>query len=299
MNAGQKIIVIVGPTASGKSGLAISLAKKYGGEIISADSRQIYKGLDIGTAKVTKKEMSGISHHLIDILNVGETYSAEAFKKDASLLITEIADRGNIPIIVGGTFFYVDMLLGKTSAPKVAPNEKLRAELEAYDAESLYKKLEKADPKRAETIDRHNKRRLIRALEIINVLGSVPAIVKKKPLYTALTLGIEIDKTVLRERFLERGKAWLKNGFLKEIQDLLQSGVQEKVLREIGFEYELGMALAEKNITEEQFLERFVEKNWQYAKRQLMWLKRDKSIMWISASEKQEVDILVESFLRN
>jgi tRNA dimethylallyltransferase len=299
MKAVPKLIVIVGPTASGKSDLAISLAKKYGGEIISADSRQIYKGLDIGTAKITKKEMAGIPHHLIDILSVGETYSAETFKRDAARLIEEITERGSIPIIVGGTFFYIDMLLGKTSAPKVAPNETLRATLEASSAEDLFKKLGAADPKRAETIDRHNKRRLVRALEIVDALGTVPAVVKSKSPYNELILGIEIDKTMLRKRFEERGEAWLKNGFLKEIQTLLASGIPKKALSEIGFEYELGIDLALGNITQERFLQRFVEKNWQYAKRQSMWLKRDKSIVWISPSEKQEVDVLVEAFLRN
>jgi len=297
--AQQKLIVIVGPTASGKSDLAVSLAQKYSGEIISADSRQIYRALDIGTAKVTTAEMKGVPHHLIDIRDVGESYSAEAFKRDAARLITQITERGNVPIIVGGTFFYIDMLLGRTGSPKVAPNLELRAALEAETAETLFKKLQIADPQRAQTIDRHNKRRLVRALEIIDALGEVPRIEQKASPYDALILGIEIGKENLRARFSERAMRWIKGGFLHEIESLLLSGISEKTLSEIGFEYALGIDLFEGKIGLEEFQKRFVEKNWQYAKRQLMWLKRDKSIVWISPSERKETNILVDTFLRN
>lgn len=294
-----KIVVIVGPTASGKSSLAVALAKKYHGEIISADSRQIYKKLDIGTAKITEAEMEGVPHHLIDIIDIEQSYSAEQFKKDASLLVEEIAERGNMPIVVGGTFFYVDLLLGKIGTPKVPPDAALREELEKLSAPALYERLKTQDEKRAETIDHHNKRRLVRALEVVAALGHVPTIEVRQSPYDALILGIAIDKEGLREKFRTRAQEWLKNGFLTEIGHLLDSEVKSERLSEIGFEYQLGQELYEKKISEEVFIERFVQKNWQYAKRQLTWLKRDKSIVWVYPAEKTEVHLLVENFLRN
>ena len=138
----QKLIVIVGPTASGKTGLAIELSKKFSGEVISADSRQVYRGLDIGTEKVTIEEMAGVTHHLIDVVDVDQVYSADDFKRDATKAITDITNRKKVPIIAGGTFFYIDVLLGVISTPEVPPDPKLREYLEDLDNETLYKKLE-------------------------------------------------------------------------------------------------------------------------------------------------------------
>lgn len=294
-----KIIVVVGPTASGKSGLAIALAKKYQGEIISADSRQIYKKLDIGTAKVTKEEMAGVPHHLIDIIDIDDTYSAIDFKKDARRIIAEIIARGNTPIIAGGTFFYVDALLGKVSAPEVLPNHALREKLEVMDVDSLYNALLKVDERRAATIDPKNKRRLVRALEIVEALGMVPEQAPENLAYTALVLGIKTDKEELRGRMRDRAIVWLKNGFIEEIQGLLDSGITRERLAEIGFEYQLGLDYIDGTLSEEAFIQSFEEKNWQYAKRQITWLKRDKSIHWVFLSEQRETDLMVSNFLIN
>lgn len=295
--AKPKIIVIVGPTASGKSGLAIALAKKYQGEIISADSRQIYKKLDIGTAKVTKEEMQGVRHHLIDILDIDETYSAEQFKKDADKLISKIIHRGNTPIIVGGTFFYIDTLLRRVTTPKVPPNPKLREKLEKCTVEQLYEKLLEADSERAESIDKSNKRRLVRALEIVDALGHVPKNTNIRSPYTALILGITTSKDDLRTLMHSRGLLWLKNGFEEETKRLLASGISRKRLVEIGFEYQLCLDLIDAKLAPDAFPTAFEQKNWQYAKRQLTWLKRDKSIVWVYRSEKREINLLVEQFL--
>ncbi len=165
-----KILVIVGATASGKTALSIDLAKQYTGEIISADSRQIYKTLNIGTGKVTTKEMDGIPHHLIDVVYPTETYNADDFKKDAKKAIVDIISRGHLPIIAGGTFFYVDTLLGRITTPNVPPNPQLRRTLEAMSAEELYNELRERDQRRALEMDPQNKRRLVRALEIISAL---------------------------------------------------------------------------------------------------------------------------------
>ena len=294
-----KLIIVVGPTASGKSGLAVTIAKKYGGEIISADSRQVYRKLDIGTAKITTEEMQNIPHHFIDICDIDTPYSAFDFKKEAAVTIQNIEKRGNLPIIAGGTFFYVDTLLGKISAPEVPPNQKLRNKLEAMTPESLYDALLKLDPRRAEDIDAKNKRRLIRALEIIEACGNVPEIQVTESPYNVLMLGIKTDKETLRSNFRSRATQWLAGGFLEEIKSLIDTGIIRQRLTEMGFEYQLGMDLLDGKITEAKFLQSFEEKNWQYAKRQLTWLKRDPTINWVSLSDKREVDLLIKQFLMN
>lgn len=293
-----KVLVIVGPTASGKSALAVSIAQKYNGEVISADSRQVYKDLNIGTAKITKEEMQGVPHHLIDVADIHTVYNASDFKRDATEAILDITQRGKLPIIAGGTFFYVDTLLGKIQAPEVSPNPALREKLEALDTHALYESLLKLDPRRAADIDKDNKRRLIRALEVVEALGAVPEQSSTELPYDVLMLGIETDKKDLRARIKARAPEWLSNGFKQEIQALLQSGISKERLAEIGFEYQIGVELLEGALTEDAFLEVFEQKNWQYAKRQLTWLKRDSSIHWLSLSEETERDLLITQFLR-
>jgi len=293
----QKLVIIVGPTASGKSNLAITIAKQFRGEVISADSRQVYRGLDIGTAKIAKVDMQGVPHHLIDIVDIDTVYTTTDFKRDAKTCINDIAARGHLPIIAGGTFFYIDTLLERVAPPKVAPNPTLRTKLEAQPVEVLFALLKKKDPRRAAEIDSKNKRRLVRALEIIDQLGVVPEN-KVKPLpYDVLMLGIRTDTADLRQRLEARAKTWLKAGFVEEIAELIKTGVPRERLNEIGFEYQLGLNLLDGTITQAQFIEVFVQKNWQYAKRQMTWLKRDKSINWVSPADRSEVELFVTHFL--
>ena len=292
-----KILVVVGPTASGKTGLAIELAKRFGGEVISADSRQVYRGLDIGTAKTTKEEMDGVPHHLIDVANPMEVYNAADFKHDAETAIAEIVKRGKLPIIAGGTFFYVDILLGRVALPDVPPNEQLRKKLEEKSAAELYEELQAKDPRRASEIDAQNKRRLIRALEIARELDYVPLATKLPSPYSYMLLGVQIEKDELRERFAKRAQDWLKHGFLNEIETVLKNGVTRERLMEIGFEYKLGLELLDKKISEAEFSQKFIEKNWQYAKRQMTWLKRDKEIRWF-AKDNPEIFESVKNFLQ-
>lgn len=294
-----KLIIIVGTTASGKSSFAVELAQRFSGEVISADSRQVYRSLDIGTAKITKEEMQGIPHHLIDVANLSSTYTAVDFKNQAQEAILMITERGNLPIITGGTFFYIDALLGRSSLPEVAPNSDLRTELEQLPNAQLFERLLKQDPRRAASIDPHNKRRLVRALEIAHALGSVPEAEVQESPYDVLTLGLMSEKDELRSKFEQRARTWLHAGFTNEVRSLLDSGVSRERLREMGFEYQLGLDLIENALTEEAFVQKFIEKNWQYAKRQRTWLKRDQNIVWVDQTQKSEVEQLVDDFLKD
>lgn len=295
--AKPKVIVVVGPTASGKTSLAINIAKQFHGEVISADSRQVYRGLDIGTAKISQPEMQGIRHHLIDIVDVDTVYTATDFKRDASALIEEVTVRGHLPIIAGGTFFYIDTLLGRIAPPAVSPNPTLRTALEKLTTTELHQQLEKKDPRRAAEIDPQNRRRLIRALEIVDTLGAVPAPQPNRRPYDVLTLGIATDSTELRKRLRARAETWLEIGFIEEVQLLLEAGVKRERLAEIGFEYLIGLDYLDGKLTKEKFVEVFEQKNWQYAKRQMTWLKRDQTIHWVSPADKAEVDFLIKGFL--
>lgn len=297
METKPKIIVIVGPTASGKTGLSIKIAKEFDGEVISADSRQVYKGLDIGTEKVTEKETENIPHHLLDVATPETVYSAADFKIDAITAIREVIGRNHLPIIAGGTFFYIDMLLGRISSPEVAPNPALRAELEHMKTDELFAKLQKLDPNRAATVDSKNYRRLIRAIEIATEIGHVPKLDAVDCPYEVLMIGIEVDRIELRDRLRARAEEALTKGLIEETKQLLDSGVTRDRLSEIGHEYKIVLEYLDGNLTDEQLIQKLEEKNWQYAKRQLMWLKRDDSIEWFTRESTEAIFARVQEFL--
>jgi tRNA dimethylallyltransferase len=243
--------------------------------------------------------MSGIPHHLIDIIDVAESFSAHDFSTLATTAITNITKQAKLPIVVGGTFFYLDQLRGSSGKAPVPPNPKLRAKLEALTLPELKSRLEAFDPALLMKIDTANPRRIMRALEILETLGHIPKPEQIDNPYNWLVIGLQVDKETLRERYRQRAREWLKTGFLDEIKGLLAKDVSEKRLAEIGFEYTLGLALLNKEITEAEFVERFEQKNWQYAKRQLTWLKRDEEIKWYKPEATTEIAITVERFLNN
>jgi|TARA_Y100000310_G_scaffold267929_1_gene280277 tRNA dimethylallyltransferase len=304
----EKIIVIFGPTAAGKSAIAVRLAKKFGGEVISADSRQVYKGLDIGTEKITKKEMSGIPHHLIDIVSPRKAFTAADFKKRAENSVRYIVQNGNVPIVVGGTGFYIDTLLGKEILPSVPPNALLRRELEKKDTDDLYKILKKKDPKRAKTIDRKNRRRLIRALEVIEVLGAVPQRVQKESSYTVLKIGVTLDDKTLRAKIDKRLMNTLKKGLVSETKKLRKLSLSWKRIDELGLEYRIVGQYLRGELNRDEMEERLKQKVWQYAKRQKTWLKKDKEIKWfkpqpeadppLAETEIRKIEKVVQTFLQ-
>ncbi len=293
-----KIIAIVGPTASGKTTLGIELAWHVGGEVISADSRQVYRGLDIGTGKVTPAETRDIPHHLIDIIDVQETYTATDFARDAATAISDIGARGHVPIIVGGTFFYLDVLRGRRSPAPTPPNPTFRAELERVTTPELLGRLAAVAPARAATIDPHNRRRLIRALEIHASLGHIPNTTNTSPdsPYEWLIIGLNVSADVLRANFQRRATDWITRGLLEESTWLLAQ-VGATRLAEFGFEYQLAEELRTNTIDQSTFLKKFEQKNWQYAKRQLTWLKRDDAIEWFTPDQTEAIYQRVANFL--
>lgn len=273
--------VIVGPTASGKSAYAIQLAKKIDGEVISADSRQVYKGMDIGTGKVTKKEMGSIPHHLLSIASPKKQYSVEQYKKEAARILQDILARGKTPIICGGTGFYIDALVHGTTLPTVAPNTQLRAKLSGMRTEKLFALLTKKDPARAQTIDAKNPRRLIRALEIVEALGRVPT-QEKNPLPDVQFkwIGLDALDAVLKKKIHIRLLERVRQGMLAEVKKLHTQGVSWKRLENFGLEYKWLARYLQGKINKEEMLEKLEMDIWHYAKRQRTWFKRNKNIRW-------------------
>lgn len=269
-----KIIVIVGPTASGKSDLAVKIAKEKNGEIISADSRQVYKGLDIGTGKITKREMRGVPHYLLDVANPKKVFSVAEFKKLADKKIEEILSRGKLPIIVGGTGFYIDAIVYDLVFPEVLPNKSLREKLNKKSVENLFKELQKIDPERAEDIDPKNKVRLIRAIEITKALGKVPKIKKSKK-FDVEWINIDWPDDVLKERIHNRLLKRIRAGMIKEAEELHKKGLSYKRMQELGLEYKYLALFLQNKISREEMISQLETKIWQYAKRQRTWFRRN------------------------
>jgi len=297
-----KIIVILGQTATGKSGFAVEVAKKINGEIISADSRQVYKGMDLGTGKVTKKEMGGIPHFMLDIISPkNKTFSAGQFQKMAKQKIKEILDKKNIPIICGGTGYYIDSLINSLPFPEVLPNKKLRKELEGESTTELFEILKKIDKNRAKNIDAKNKVRLIRAIEIAQELGQVPKLKKTKKEFETIKIGLAFPDNELKRRIYERLIKRIKKGMIKEVEKLHESGVSWKKLESFGLEYRYVSFYLQKKMTKEEMIEKLFSAIWHFAKRQKTWWKKDKEIIWINPSKKKDITMTkkeIETFLK-
>ena len=305
----KRILVIVGPTATGKSDLAVFLAKKLGGEIVSADSRQVYKGLDIGTGKVPRDPTRstlhagrfmyrGIPHHLLDIVNPKRVFTVSQYKKLGEKALQDIWWRGKLPIICGGTGFYIQALVDGIILPEVPPNKKLRKQLEKKSVTELFAILKKLDPRRAKEIDRKNPRRLIRAIEIAKYLGKVPHLAVKPPSDTdIIQIGIDMPDEGLKERIKKRLLARIKKGMIQEAVRLHRQGLLWKRMEELGLEYRYLARYLEKKITKKQMIDELAQATWQYAKRQRTWFKRDKRIVWFKPQQKKDIEKLVRKFL--
>jgi len=291
----NNLLVILGPTASGKTELSIKLAKKYNGEIVSADSRQVYKGMDVGSGKVTKKEMAGIPHWLLDVANPKRRFSVAQYQKMALKKIKDIQKRGKLPILVGGTGFYIQSIVDGIVIPEVKPDWALREKLEKIALPDLVKRLARLDPKRAATLDQNNPRRVIRALEIATKLkGPVPTLGSKEPRFKTLQIGIlkspdELKKNI-KKRLLKRLQT---NAMINEVKKLHET-LSWKRLEEFGLEYRFVAQYLQNKIAKEEMIKKIQIESEHYTKRQMTWFKRDKKIHWIK--NQKETPALVNEF---
>jgi tRNA dimethylallyltransferase len=296
MEQKPKIIVIVGMTATGKSDLAVRLAKRSNGEVVSADSRQVFRGLDLGTGKISKREMRGIPHHLLDVADPKRPYSVAHFQKAGRKVIADILKRQKLPIIAGGTGFYIDALVYEMNFPSVRPDMRLRKTLERLATEKLVKRLETLDPKRLETIDTKNRVRLIRAIEIATLYGPVQRLTKKTP-YDILWIGLRTDNADLKSRIEKRLKKRIRAGMLKEFARLHAAGLSFRRMEELGLEYRYGARLLRGELSRSEFEKELAKEIRRYAKRQMTWFKKNPDIHWLTPENVSSADALVQKFL--
>jgi tRNA dimethylallyltransferase len=302
-----KIVVILGQTATGKSDLAVRMAKKFNGAIISADSRQVYKGLSIGSGKITKKEMKSVPHYLLDVANPKRQFSVARYKKLADKKIEEIHKtrlgkrslkfNNKIPIIVGGTGFYIQAIVDGLVLPEVRPNSTLRKELEKKPVKELFEILKKLDKTRAKEIEKDNPRRLIRAIEIAKALGKVPKL-KTNPRYETLQIGLKLSDTVLKRNIHNRLLARMRKGMVAEAERLHSQELSSKRMEALGLEYKYLALFLQNKISKQEMLENIETASWQFAKRQMRWFKRDSRIKWFKSSEVEKIKKEIKKFIK-
>lgn len=296
MGIKRKIIVILGPTSSGKSSLAVKLAKKFCGEIISADSRQVYKGMDIGSGKITKDEMMGIPHYLLDIASPKRNFSVGRYQRMTEKAILDITKRGKVPILCGGTAFYLKVITEGIILPKTKPDWKLRKELEKKDVKELYQILKKLDPRRAGSIEKDNPRRLIRAIEIVTKSKKAVQVIKKGSRFISLKLGIKTEQEKLNKAIKKRLIKRLEKGMIEETKKLKESGISWKRLDGFGLEYRWIARYLQKKIPYNQMVESLYKDIVKFSKKQMAWFKKDDEIEWIKRY--REAVPLVKHFLQ-
>ena len=296
-----KVVVIVGPTASGKTAVSIELAKKINGEIISADSMQIYKYMDIGTAKPTLDEMQGIKHYMLDVVMPDETFNVAKYKSMAESAIEEILKKGKVPIIVGGTGLYVNTLVDGIEFADVPGDEEYRNELieKGYreGAMSIYKELEKVDSESAKKIDPNNIRRVARALEIYKVTGKTKTQLdiesRKEVKYDYRLFGMEWDRETLYNRIDLRVDKMIEAGLIDEVRNVTEKfTISNTAVQGLG--YKGVIEFLNGNISYEEMIEKLKLETRHYAKRQLTWFRRDKRIKWIKPDENATCVIINE-----
>ena len=293
----KQVIVIAGPTASGKTGLAVSLAKQLNTEIISADSMQIYQGMDVGTAKVTEAEKQGILHHMIDICSPFENYNVSQYVTDAKEHIERILSKGKIPIIAGGTGLYINSLVYDYNLSPIPSDEKLRAELTAlYEekgGECLLSELQKIDPKTAARLHPNNARRLIRALEVYRLSGTTISEQEErtknapKP-YDVRFFVLDTDRALLYERINRRVDMMLENGLVREVTALLEQGIPRTNTAMQAIGYKEIVEYLDGYLTIEEAVDKIKQESRRYAKRQLTWFRRNEGAIWLEATLSKE-----------
>lgn len=285
----DKIIAVAGPTASGKTALAIEICKKFGGEVVSCDSMQIYRHMDIGTAKPTKEEMCGIPHHMIDIAEPDERWSVADFVKAARACIADILSRGKLPVLAGGTGLYMDSIINNTEFVTLPSDEKFKAEMKEYAGkngnESLHILLREKDPEAAEKIHPNNVRRVIRALEVCHTTGKtftqVNAESHREPIYDALIFGLNAERSVLYDRINKRVDRMVADGLENEVRTLLNMGIDRNSTAMQAIGYKELLEYFDGKATFDEAIEKIKQESRRYAKRQLTWFGRNTEIIWL------------------
>lgn len=322
----KNILVILGPTSSGKSDISIKLAKKFDGEIISADSRQIFRGMDIGTGKVPRSKVNPASagqksklqgkiqnykipyfsndvpHYMIDIVSPRTEYNVAKFKRQVEKIIKDILRREKLPIICGGTGFWIKAIVDNVNFPEVKPDWKLRKKLEKYSAEKLFAMLQKLDPQRAKTIDAKNKVRLVRAIEICKTIKKVPKIQNTKygiqnTKYKFLQIGIMLPKEALYKNIEKRVLARFTQGMIEEVEKLhSENKLSWKKIQSFGLGYFWIPLYLQNKLSKNELTEKVIQAEKNYAKRQMTWFRRDKRIKWLGTFK--EIENSTKEFLK-
>lgn len=294
-----EVIVICGPTASGKTGLSIELAKKINGEIISGDSMQIYKEMDIGTAKVTREEMQGIKHYLIDIIEPNQRYSVAEFKKDAEKAIEEIINKGKTPIVVGGTGLYIDSLIYGIEYQNIKLDEEYRKKLEKEAEEgldNLYEKAKKIDPEAMKKISPNDKKRIIRVLEIYKATGKTKTQQeeesRKELKYDYKVFAINMEREKLYERINKRVDLMLQQGLIEEVEKITKKYNEFPTAMQ-GLGYKEVVEYLENKTTKEEMIEKIKMETRRYAKRQITWFKKNKQTIWLDGLKSREENVQI------
>lgn len=277
----NRVIAVVGATASGKTSYSIELAKKINGEIISADSRLVYKGMDIGTAKPTIDEMQEIPHYMIDVVEPEYNYSVGLYVKEAKKHITDIISRGKVPIVVGGTGLYFRVLLENYDLPDVKPDYELRKELSSYSYEELLEMLAKLDEKAANSVEKNDKKKLIRYIEIIKLAGKPLDLVRgvKEKEFNVEWVGLNFPREILYDRINKRVDLMIEQGLIDETKKLLQKhGRISNITDTIGYREVLSYLDGELSLDEAK--DKLKQNTRNYAKRQLTWFRKNEQINW-------------------
>jgi tRNA dimethylallyltransferase len=304
----QRLAIICGPTASGKTRLAVAAALHFGGEVVSADSMQVYCGMDIGTAKPTAEEMRSIPHHMLNCVGVGEAYSAAAYREQARACIADIGSRGKLPILCGGTGLYISAVVYPLDFANAGADEGLRAELQAFAQEhgttALYEKLKQADPEAAAAIHPNNVRRVIRAMERAKASGTESAagqaLFNSEPLYDLAWVGLTMDRKDLYRRIDARVDGMIKQGLLDEVRRLATKYPRNSIaFQALGYKELLGCI--EGKTTLEEAITQIKTGTRNYAKRQMTWFRREALIRWfdtVKISTQEELDTAVFGYIQ-
>lgn len=305
----QKVIVICGPTASGKTNLSIELAKKIDGEIVSCDSMQIYKDMTIGTAKPTIEEMQGIKHYMIDCVSPDVRYSVADYKKDATKCIQEIIEKGKVPIVVGGTGLYLESLIYGIDYNEIKVDleyrEKLEKLLETDGLEKIYDMAKEIDERAMEKISRNDKKRIFRVLEIYHSTGKTKTQLeiesrKNGPEYNYILFGITMDREKLYERINKRVNLMIANGLIEEVQNLIAKYNSFPTAMQ-GLGYKEVIQYINGDLTKDEMIDKIKQETRRYAKRQLTWFRKYKEIVWLSGLDdvNKNIEIIIQKLKEN